>query len=93
MRILFLSALSLIFLATTSCNKDKGPTQAEKDEDIIVAYIEEHGLEAEPTGSGLYVQVVEEGSGSNPTLYDEVTVHYTGYLPTGEVFDLSLIHI
>ena len=31
----------------------------------------------------------EEGSGNKPTLLDEVTVFYKGYLTSGEVFDLT----
>lgn len=38
---------------------------------------------------GLYYEVLEEGSGANPTKEDEVTVHYKGTLPDGKVFDDS----
>lgn len=39
--------------------------------------------------SGLYYEVLEEGSGAKPTSEDEVTVHYKGSLPDGSVFDDS----
>ena len=69
--------------------KEEGPSQAEKDEEIIQNFLADNELDAEATGSGLYVLIDEEGVGDNPTIYDEVTVHYTGYLTNGEIFDLT----
>ena len=40
--------------------------------------------------SGLQYEVLEEGAGKSPTARDQVTVHYTGYLEDGTVFDSSL---
>jgi FKBP-type peptidyl-prolyl cis-trans isomerase len=40
--------------------------------------------------SGLQYEVLVEGGGPNPTAADQVTVHYTGYLQDGTVFDSSL---
>ncbi|MHC4818848.1 MAG: FKBP-type peptidyl-prolyl cis-trans isomerase, partial [Planctomycetota bacterium] len=40
--------------------------------------------------SGLKYEVLEEGTGKSPTAADQVTVHYTGYLEDGTVFDSSL---
>lgn len=42
------------------------------------------------TESGLQYQVVNSGSGKVPTASDEVTVHYTGKLIDGTVFDSSV---
>ncbi|MDE7496499.1 MAG: FKBP-type peptidyl-prolyl cis-trans isomerase [Muribaculaceae bacterium] len=42
------------------------------------------------TPSGLKYLVVKEGTGSTPGATDEVTVHYTGRLTNGEVFDSSV---
>jgi len=50
----------------------------------------EKGLEGTPTESGLYHIVVNVGSGDKPTLQNEVTVHYTGTLLDGSVFDSSV---
>lgn len=41
------------------------------------------------TASGLQYQVVEPGQGDSPTINDTVTVHYTGTLVDGTVFDSS----
>jgi peptidylprolyl isomerase len=40
--------------------------------------------------SGLQYEVLVEGTGPSPTAADQVTVHYTGYLEDGTVFDSSL---
>lgn len=42
------------------------------------------------TPSGLKYAVVTEGSGATPSATDEVTVHYTGRLLDGTVFDSSV---
>jgi FKBP-type peptidyl-prolyl cis-trans isomerase FklB len=42
------------------------------------------------TASGLQYQVLKEGVGDKPKATDEVTVHYTGKLLDGTVFDSSV---
>ncbi len=42
------------------------------------------------TASGLQYVVEKEGTGIQPTAEDEVTVHYTGRLLNGQVFDSSV---
>lgn len=42
------------------------------------------------TASGLQYQVITSGSGKTPTVADNVTVHYTGKLVDGTVFDSSV---
>lgn len=42
------------------------------------------------TASGLQYAVEKEGDGAQPTAEDEVTVHYTGKLLNGTVFDSSV---
>lgn len=46
--------------------------------------------EVTTTASGLQYEVVTEGTGPKPSATDEVTVHYTGTLLDGEVFDSSV---
>lgn len=45
--------------------------------------------EVKVTPSGLQYEVVKEGDGPKPTATDSVTVHYTGRLIDGTVFDSS----
>ena len=42
------------------------------------------------TGSGLQYEILNEGTGDKPQITDEVTVHYTGTLIDGTVFDSSV---
>lgn len=42
------------------------------------------------TASGLQYIILEEGTGLSPTETDKVTVHYTGMLTNGTVFDSSV---
>jgi len=42
------------------------------------------------TYSGLQYEVLREGTGRRPTIYNHVKVHYHGYLPDGTVFDSSV---
>lgn len=55
-------------------------------------FLKENGARAEvkTTASGLQYEVLEEGSGKQPTTSDQVTVHYTGKLIDGTVFDSSV---
>lgn len=46
--------------------------------------------EVRTTASGLQYEVLEEGSGAQPKPGDSVTVHYTGKLIDGTVFDSSV---
>lgn len=42
------------------------------------------------TASGLQYKIISEGTGKSPTTSDRVTVHYTGKLTDGTVFDSSV---
>lgn len=55
-------------------------------------YLEENGKKenVKTTASGLQYVVEKEGEGAQPTAEDEVTVHYTGKLLNGTVFDSSV---
>ena len=75
--------LGLVMLG--SCSKD----QVAIDNDKIAEYLAENNLTAEVTEDGLYYIINNEGTGARPTLEDDVTVHYKGYLLNGDIFDSS----
>ena len=64
-------------------------TQAEKDKNTIINYILDKGIELQATESGLYYQMIEEGTGKNAEWADWVKVNYKGYTLDGKVFDSS----
>jgi FKBP-type peptidyl-prolyl cis-trans isomerase FkpA len=59
------------------------------DEDIILQYISDNNLNAEPTGSGLYYVINSTGNGEFPNINSLVTVAYKGTLTDGITFDQS----
>lgn len=46
--------------------------------------------EVHTTASGLQYEIIKEGEGASPKVTDKVTVHYTGALIDGRVFDSSI---
>ncbi|MGC8119952.1 FKBP-type peptidyl-prolyl cis-trans isomerase [Marinobacter sp. VGCF2001] len=59
----------------------------EAGEAFLAENAERDGVET--TESGLQYEVLEEGNGEHPGAEDQVEVHYTGTLISGEVFDSS----
>ena len=73
--------------------------QQAKQKDIAAAEIEKGAKflaenkknpEVKETASGLQYMVLQEGKGEHPTATSRVTVHYTGKLIDGTVFDSSV---
>lgn len=85
-----LLGLFLIVGVFSSCKKELSPEkQAAKDDTIITEFIAKNSIVAVKHSSGVYYQIISEGSGAKPTLANEVTVAYTGKLLNGNVFDKS----
>jgi FKBP-type peptidyl-prolyl cis-trans isomerase FklB len=57
-------------------------------DDFLAENKDKEGIQV--TDSGLQYKVIEEGSGESPQATDQVTVHYTGKLIDGKVFDSSV---
>ena len=85
MRYLIYSFLTIIVFGCVSCQKD----YVKLNDDEIKDYISKNNLDAQRTTEGLYYIINEEGTGDRPTVSDDVTVHYSGYLTTGSIFDPS----
>ena len=56
----------------------------------LADYLAKNNIVAEPTASGLYYVVTEPGNGEKPEVGKPVTMHYTGKLIDGTVFDSSV---
>lgn len=61
--------------------------QADIDEDVLAAYLEENSIVAESDESGLYYQIHEEGEGDNVSEYSSIDATYEGTLLDGTMFD------
>ena len=61
------------------------------DDKVIQNYLAKNGMagKAQKTESGVYYVITQPGSGPTPQKGEVVTVHYTGKLLNGKVFDSS----
>jgi len=90
MKKLFLATICA--LCVMSCIKDDSVTFEEQmaiDEALILDYLEENNYSVQKTDEGVYYHHWVEGTGTQPTIEDNVTVHYQGSLLDGTVFDSS----
>lgn len=67
--------------------QEQAAANREKGEAFLAENAQKEGIET--TESGLQYEVIEEGEGEHPAASDRVTVHYTGTLIDGTVFDSS----
>ena len=63
----------------------------QKKEQNLAAGIPEINIVADTTTTGLVVQNIEIGSGKEAKKGNHVTVHYSGWLTSGKLFDSSII--
>ncbi len=59
------------------------------DTEIIEEYLAENNIETTKTESGVFIEMLEEGNGTEANAGDSVSVDYTGYLLDGTFFDSS----
>ena len=82
----FIIALALFTLTLCGC-KEEDFTMANDEE--IRQYLADNNLTAEKTEEGLYYIITTEGTGAQPNIANDVTVHYKGYLLNGDIYDSS----
>lgn len=70
--------------------KQRYPEETARIHAELQDYFTENNIVATPTESGLYYVMLEEGNGEMPEQGDNVSVHYTGKLIDGTVFDSSI---
>ena len=87
-----LSVVMALTLAVAGCSKsDKGctPTSATEDDAKMQAYITANSITATKHSSGMYYQIITQGSGAAPTASSTVVVKYSGMFTNNTVFDSS----
>ncbi len=77
----------LLFAALSSCSRNDPDVIAERDEKKILAYIDEHNLDAIELEEGVWVAIDQEGSGGHPAENSVVLMNYRGFLLNDDVFD------
>ena len=76
--------------SSNSCTFDACAGAAPDSEVVrIQNYIAANNISAVKHCSGLYYQIMTEGTGSQPAACSTVLVNYTGYFTNGTVFDKS----
>jgi FKBP-type peptidyl-prolyl cis-trans isomerase len=70
---------------------DMSEQRAEKEREVENTFLAENSKKPgiQITGSGLQYEVITEGNGPKPEIFDTVRVHYEGSLTDGTVFDSS----
>lgn len=78
----------VVSFGLTACKKEDGyDAQLEIDKAIIEKYLDDNGLTAQSSASGLYYIIDNQGTGIKPTINSTVTAKYTGKLLSGTIFD------
>jgi len=72
----------------TNFHKDP-QTQAQKDENDLIDYAVDKGLDVKRTDSGMYYILHKEGTGTVALDKQPFKAHYTGYFLDGKIFDTS----
>lgn len=80
------------FQAMAERQRAEAQKMGEVNEAAGKAFLDENGkrVEVKTLPSGLQYEVIKEGDGAVPGPNDQVTVHYTGKLIDGTVFDSSV---
>lgn len=83
---------AFLLLSIFACKKDKTDPRtdaqiAADDKAAIEKYLSDKGLTAQTGSKGLYYIIEKEGTGTRPTINNNVTVTYKGYYTDGTVFD------
>src|SRR5688572_29476966 len=83
----------ILFMITgvfSSCLKESEscrPASPQSEERAILDYASANGITAVKHSSGLYYQVLTEGTGARPTLNSMVGITYTGKTTNNVIFD------
>lgn len=83
---IFYLVVAIVF---TACKADNGckNVSPSSEEQQIISFAAANGISAVKHGSGMYYQIISNGSGTTPGLTSTVTISYVGKRLDGSVFD------
>ena len=87
--ILFVSLIGLLHLRCSKDAKACTPVSPQSEESAILNYAAANGIVPTKHSSGLFYQVLSQGTGATPTASSVVGVTYTGKNTSNVVFDQS----
>ena len=86
----YLLLLSVVILGLSACKKiDFEAEQAAIDDAKIQAYLSANNITATKDPSGIYYNIIKQGTGAAPTATSTIQVAYTGKLLNGITFESS----
>ena len=90
-KLLLLLFAPLLILSACSKKETFDPVKQAADDDVAIqAYIKANNITAtKDSASGLYYQIITQGTGANANSKSTVTVNYTGKLLNGSTFDTT----
>ncbi len=89
-KILLAINIVLVVIITLSLNSCLNEEEVPNENPAIQEYLQNNNISDAPLMDGLYVTVIEEGTGIEIEQGYEVNVYYEGYLLDGTVFDSNL---
>lgn len=81
---MFLLSTLVVF---TNCKKECKLKAPSKEEGQILAYAQAEGFDVVKHPSGLYYQIVDPGTGTQPTSASNITITYVGKFLNNQKFD------
>jgi FKBP-type peptidyl-prolyl cis-trans isomerase FkpA len=87
----FLLMLFVVAGVVSSCSKDSydAEKQAKEDDALIAEFVAKNNIDATKHSSGIYYQIISQGTGAAATSASTVGVTYEGRLLDGSQFDKS----
>lgn len=91
-KLLVVMVVCLVSISSWHCNKSEEDNSCTlvppaDEEQAILTYNEDNEITGVKDPSGLYYEIIEQGSAGLPNLNSQIFIKYTGKLTNGTVFD------
>ena len=78
---------AFVFTIHTGCNKECKPKPPSAEAEAMLAYANQIGMVADQHSSGIFYEILSQGSGAVPTANSNIAITYVGKFLNGEIFD------